>query len=179
MVTLVQNIRHFYQPKKRSYNTLIVLFLFVERMPGTPDEIVNNILKDLRSGVAFSTKQTHTFLTSIDWTEHWIQLLLAFHVVCFLILVLTRKYSNGPSICFFVFLGFALLTQPLNTLGITHWKLFSKSPYFEKSGIFIVSVYAGPLLVNAFIALVLILKSTLSLMIAVKQKQLRKKTKKS
>ncbi|CAO3695091.1 unnamed protein product [Rhizopus stolonifer] len=148
-------------------------------MSESPNEIVNNILQTLKTSSNNSTGQTLAFFNAIDWSERWIQSLLAFHIVCFIILLYTRNRSNGLSIYFFVLLGLAALTQPLNSLGMTYWKLFSKAPYFEKSGIFIVSVYAAPLLINAFFTLIFILKSTISLMIVAKRKQLQQKVKKS
>jgi hypothetical protein len=50
--------------------------------------------------------------------------------------------------------GLALLTQPLNQAGATYWEHFAAANYFDESGLFIVSLYAFPLIFNGFFSLV-------------------------
>ncbi|KAG1070353.1 hypothetical protein G6F42_026139 [Rhizopus arrhizus] len=81
--------------------------------------------------------------------------------------------------CRVLCVGLAALTQPLNHFGIKHWKLFANEPYFDASGIFIVSVYSFPLIFNGFVTLMFILKATISVLINTKRAQLKQKIKNS
>ncbi|EPB93069.1 hypothetical protein HMPREF1544_00143 [Mucor circinelloides 1006PhL] len=81
--------------------------------------------------------------------------------------------------CRVLCVGLAALTQPLNHLGIKHWKLFANERYFDASGIFIVSVYSFPLIFNGFVTLMFILKATISVLINTKRAQLKQKIKNS
>ncbi|KAI7899440.1 transmembrane protein 18-domain-containing protein [Cokeromyces recurvatus] len=72
-------------------------------------------------------------------------------------------------------LGLATLTKPLNDFGIKHWQSFSKDPYFNTSGLFIVSVYSFPIILNSLITLMWILKAIVSLFVQTKKLQLKQK----
>ena len=48
----------------------------------------------------------------------------------------------------------ATLAKPLNDLGRNHWENFASANYFDDSGLFIVSIYALPLVFNSFVTLV-------------------------
>lgn len=50
--------------------------------------------------------------------------------------------------------GLAAMTQTLNHLGQAYWDRFSTVNYFDENGMFIVSVYAFPLIFNGFFTLV-------------------------
>ncbi|KAI8067109.1 transmembrane protein 18 [Gongronella butleri] len=121
--------------------------------------------------------QTREFFQAVDWSQPFLVALLAFHAITLLTAVLLRHRHTALSCYFFVLLGLAGLTQPLNSLGNTHWRSFAASNYFDDSGLFIVSVYAFPLLFNGFVTLLLILKATFSLMIETKRRQLARKKK--
>ncbi|CAO3655205.1 unnamed protein product [Mucor hiemalis] len=154
----------------------------------TPNNVMmDNVLDSIKStlqeanlmGFDSYAEQTIAFFKAIDWTQPWLLALISFHVLCFLIAIGLRNRHNQLSVYFFVLLGFALLTQPLNSLGMKHWKSFCTEKYFDASGIFIVSVYAFPLIFNGFVTLMLILKATLSVMIDTKRAQLNQKIKAS
>lgn len=53
-----------------------------------------------------------------------------------------------------ILVGLAAMTQTLNHLGQTYWDRFSTVNYFDENGMFIVSVYAFPLIFNGFFTLV-------------------------
>ena len=48
----------------------------------------------------------------------------------------------------------ATLAKPLNDLGRNHWEKFASANYFDESGLFVVSIYALPLVFNSFVTLV-------------------------
>ncbi|GAA5813954.1 hypothetical protein MFLAVUS_007444 [Mucor flavus] len=76
-------------------------------------------------------------------------------------------------------MGFAALTQPLNSFAMKNWETFSTESYFDASGVFAVCVYALPLICNGCLALVYILKATASLLIQTKRAQLESKMRQS
>lgn len=59
------------------------------------------------------------------------------------------------------------------------WEKFSTESYFDASGVFAVCVYALPLICNGCLALVFILKATVSLLIQTKRAQLESKMRQS
>lgn len=61
-------------------------------------------------------------------------------------------YANSLFVVHVV--GLALLTQPLNQAGSAYWEHFAAANYFDESGLFIVSLYAFPLIFNGFFSLV-------------------------
>ncbi|CEG82522.1 hypothetical protein RMATCC62417_16582 [Rhizopus microsporus] len=134
----------------------------------------------MKSGQGYnsSTGRSLMFLNAVDWTQPWIISIIVFHILCFITAICLRNHHNSISIYFFILLGFASLTQKLNSLGMKYWQSFSNTCYFEPSGVFIVSVYAAPLLVNAFVTMMLIIKAVVSLMVETKRRQLQQKIKK-
>ncbi|KAG2220784.1 hypothetical protein INT45_012453, partial [Circinella minor] len=113
----------------------------------------------------------------IDWTQNWLKGLIGFHTICFITILLLRNHSTGLSIYFFVLLAMATLAKPLNDLGRNHWENFASANYFDDSGLFIVSIYALPLVFNSFVTLILILKTTAGLLIDMKRKQIKRQQK--
>ncbi|KAI9329695.1 transmembrane protein 18-domain-containing protein [Pilaira anomala] len=90
-----------------------------------------------------------------------------------------ESFSEQTIEFFKAVLGFAALTQPLNSFAMKNWRKFSTQSYFDASGIFVVIVYALPLICNGTLALVFILKATVSLMIETKRAQLKSKMRQS
>ncbi|ORX57568.1 hypothetical protein DM01DRAFT_1302780 [Hesseltinella vesiculosa] len=119
--------------------------------------------------------QTLEFMLAVDWYQPWLLVLLACHCICLMITLLLRNQSTALSWYFFLLLGLAALTQPLNQLGHQHWQQFATANYFDPSGLFIVSVYAFPLIFNGFVVLMIILKTTFGLMVETKRRQLTRK----
>ncbi|KAI9482814.1 MAG: transmembrane protein 18-domain-containing protein [Benjaminiella poitrasii] len=141
------------------------------------EDYLNNVLSAIRSElhnadlIGSHLGQTIAFLKAIDWTQPWILCILGFHTICFIVSILLRNKHNWLSIYFFILLGFAALTQPLNNLGMKHWN----GAYFDTSGLFIVCVYSFPLILNCLFTLIWILKATISMLIQTKTLQLKQK----
>ncbi|KAK4510066.1 AA_permease domain-containing protein [Mucor velutinosus] len=154
-------------------------------MSGQTADPLANILTSIRYELKNAdmlgsyAERTIDFFNAVDWTQPWLISVMAFHIVCFLVTLGLRNKHDALSVYFFVLLGLAALTQPLNHLGIKHWKSFANEPYFDASGIFIVSVYSFPLIFNGFVTLIFILKATISALINTKRAQLKQKIKSS
>ncbi|KAI8084977.1 transmembrane protein 18-domain-containing protein [Halteromyces radiatus] len=153
------------------------------------DTLVNTVLAAIQDQLSSAEKPTsylqqhaqHTlqFFQAIDWSQHWLIGLLTFHILCFILVILLRHRHTALSCYFFVLLGLAALTQPLNQAGAIYWEQFAEANYFDDSGLFIVSLYAFPLIFNGFFCLVFILKASFKLMVEMKRRQLQQKAKKS
>ncbi|SAM02617.1 hypothetical protein [Absidia glauca] len=130
----------------------------------TQSTVVDNVLDAIHHQLSSFQKPTsflhehahHTlqFFQAIDWTQNWLRGLVGFHMCCFVLVILLRHRHTALSWYFFVMLGLALLTQPLNQAGATYWEHFAAANYFDESGLFIVSLYAFPLIFNGFFSLV-------------------------
>ncbi|KAI7872341.1 transmembrane protein 18-domain-containing protein, partial [Spinellus fusiger] len=145
-------------------------------------DLLQGILHTLQSKLENAAKQsvydqfaeeTLAFFQSIDWSQPWLLFLLGFHCLCMLVPILIRKKHTALSVYFFILLGMAALTQPLNALGAEHWRSFASTNYFDPSGLFIVTIYAFPLLINGFLTLMLILSEAIHTMVLVKRQMMR------
>ncbi|CAO3633534.1 unnamed protein product [Cunninghamella echinulata] len=148
------------------------------------EDFVKNIISKLPQSQSKASSllqeqiyQTIEFFQAIDWSQTWLTGLVIFHIICFLLVIILRNKHTALSYYFFILLGLAALTQPLNQYGGLYWESFASANYFDESGIFIVSLYAFPLILNGFITLMFILKASFGLMIEMKRRQLMNKSK--
>ncbi|KAI7794563.1 transmembrane protein 18 [Triplophysa rosa] len=116
-----------------------------------------------------------TFLQSVDWSESWLIGLLAFHVICFAVTILCRKYYRLQICQFLVMVAMVYSAEYLNELAAMNWRFFSRFQYFDSKGMFISLVYSIPLLLNTVIIVALWVCRTFSTMVELKTVQLNKK----
>ena len=95
------------------------------------------------------------FYHAVRWSEPWVAGLLAFHVAYGALVVATRRHQN-LQLAFFLFTCAAVYcAQPLNGYLHLHWRrLGFTQDYFDPRGVFISTLYSGPLLVIALAQLV-------------------------
>jgi uncharacterized membrane protein len=116
------------------------------------------------------------FTAAVRWKEETFLFYLTFFYLSFLFLVITlRRSVPALFIILIVCLGAVLCAHPLNTYANMHWQSFATQNYFDKSGFFIVIMYAVPLVTIALIALIFILIQTSQLLVRVKQLELKTK----
>jgi len=114
------------------------------------------------------------YLQSLDWTEPWLYILIAFYLALSIFLYLTRKYSVIQGFSFLFLLLTVYIAEDLNEYFAKNHKLFTKHQYFDSSGLFISLMMSMPLLfISAFIVGNWIHQSTL-LMQQVKKMQMEK-----
>ncbi|KAJ7378926.1 Transmembrane protein 18 [Desmophyllum pertusum] len=118
------------------------------------------------------------FVKAVDWSEHWLIGLIAFHTATFLCVLSTRKYTNFQVVLFLLLLGLAFASEQFNILGAKYWSTFAREQYFDSSGLFITVVYSGPILLNCFIMTALWLWTAGKMLIVVKKGQLKEQRKK-
>ena len=70
--------------------------------------------------------------------------------------------------------GLVSLAEPLNTLAAQRWRSFATQNYFDKRGVFASVLFCGPLLLIAFVILVMLLLSVADMLVSVKRAELRR-----
>ncbi|MCO5558226.1 hypothetical protein L7F22_011805 [Adiantum nelumboides] len=105
--------------------------------------------------------------------EPWLISLLCFHLVILIITIKTRKNNNVQTGIFFATLLCVYMAERLNRWLSHRWTSFARQPYFDHHGVFMSSVWSGPLLLIACIILVNGLISLSSLIIKWKREELR------
>ncbi|KAG0328795.1 hypothetical protein BGZ99_004459 [Dissophora globulifera] len=136
--------------------------------PTTPLEHIQAAWSDFKSA-------STGFISSIDWQQNWIQMILAMHFIIFVIIILVR---NRPSALTGMLFCTTALSEPLNGIASRHWQRFSDDNYFDQHGVFASLVWAAPLLGNAILAVMLLLRATVQMLVKVKKAQLQESKRK-
>ncbi|KAI4339679.1 hypothetical protein MLD38_024592 [Melastoma candidum] len=113
------------------------------------------------------------FFHAIDWKEPWLIGLISFHCLLLITVVLSRKCLNFQMCLFLLSLAGVYLAERLNSFLGDHWKSFATQNYFDPHGIFLSTLWSGPLLVIAIIILVNTLFSLCHLIVRWKRAELR------
>ncbi|XP_071482341.1 transmembrane protein 18-like [Diadema antillarum] len=116
-----------------------------------------------------------SFIKHIDWTEPWLLSLVAFHLFCLIITIITRKYNNFQIILFLIMLLMIYLSEYLNEYAAKHYRMFSRLQYFDSSGLFISVVYNIPLLINCLVMICIWLHTAAHMIVTVKRGQLKER----
>ncbi|KAG0240275.1 transmembrane protein 18-domain-containing protein [Mortierella sp. GBAus27b] len=133
-----------------------------ESNPSTPLEHIQTAWIDFKSASA-------EFISSVEWQQTWIQMILALHLTLFVIIILLRDKPNPLAAMFFCTLLLAALGEPLNGVGSRHWQSFANDNYFDTRGVFTTLVWTVPLLVNATLVVMLLLRAVVKLMVKAKR----------
>lgn len=112
-------------------------------------------------------------LVHVDWTEPWLMGLITFHVAILSLTLLTRDRGNVQAGLFVTALLLVYFSEALNELAAQHWRSFSSHQYFDSQGMFISLVFSAPLLLNCIIMVGQWMWTSGTLMIRLKQAQLR------
>lgn len=94
------------------------------------------------------------FTHAINWSEPFIQGLIAFHLVLLTTVLMTRRSIEIQFILFCFVALMVFMSEQINHLGSTHWREFATQNYFDQSGIFIGIFMSGPFLLIALVQLV-------------------------
>ncbi|KAF9919934.1 hypothetical protein FBU30_010356 [Linnemannia zychae] len=148
---------------------------------GTPDESSTGSggpLDLIRMAWVDFKSASMGFIEAVEWQQTWIQMILAMHLIIFTIIILFRNRPNALAAMLFLTILLAALSEPLNGIGSRHWTKFSNDNYFDSHGVFTGLVWAAPLLVNAMITTMLLLRATVKLLVKVKRAQLEESRRK-
>jgi len=117
------------------------------------------------------------FLASIDWTERWLQYVVLFHVITFLLILLSRNYLKTQIAFFTMLLASVLCTEGINEYLAKNFAAFSRQQYFDSEGMFISLVWSAPVLVNCVAILINWFLFSGKMLVDVKQRELKEKEK--
>ncbi|KAG0578871.1 hypothetical protein M758_4G052800 [Ceratodon purpureus] len=115
------------------------------------------------------------FVHAVDWTEPWLIALMAFHVLLVVVVIATRKQGNTQGVLFFATLASVYFAERLNTVLRRHWRSFATQPYFDTHGVFISTVWSGPLLLISTLILVNSMVTMTRMMVKWKRAELKHK----
>lgn len=114
-----------------------------------------------------------SLIFQVDWTEPWLMCLVTFHIATLSLTLLTRDRGNVQAGLFVIALLLVYFSEALNDLAARHWQAFSSQQYFDSQGMFISLVFSTPLLLNCIIMVGQWMWTSGTLMIRIKQAQLR------
>ncbi|XP_064393388.1 transmembrane protein 18-like [Halichondria panicea] len=115
----------------------------------------------------------------VDWTEPWLLCLLGFHVCTFLAIILLRRHIYGQASILAILGVLCVATESVNEFAAKNHQKFARQQYFDSEGLFIITVYAVPLLFNCSIIIVCWLYNVWDTMIKVGVMKARRKAKQS
>ena len=141
-----------------------------------------------------------SFLAAVDFQRdgYWIYPLLAFHLLTLSLIISCRKNSNFQFGSIVVLAALMKCSESINGFlrrsyvseglresmksssngELSFFATFSSQNYFDESGFFIFSFFAGPVLFNAMVSLMCILLEAKNLLIEVKTKEIKSKRRK-
>lgn len=150
----------------------------MEGLAGLADAM-DGVMAQIRQKFKDASKQEgalesfRAFLAAVDWTEPWIQGLVAVQLIFFLAAVLSRNRVWLSGFLFALAAATVSFAERLNGILNANWRQFAKQPYFDRQGIFFSALVSAPLLFTMFFLLVNYLASASSLLVKMKRKELR------
>ncbi|KAL9260928.1 Transmembrane protein 18-like protein [Drosera capensis] len=136
-------------------------------------DLVQNLTAEFRSGLAPAYENLIGFFHAIDWKEPWLMCLLGFHGALLLVTIFTRRNINFQMVLFLLVLAGIYSAETLNRLLGQNWKSFASQNYFDKHGLFLSTLWSGPLLVISMAILINNLFSLCHLIVKWKRAELR------
>ncbi|XP_068135208.1 transmembrane protein 18 [Hyperolius riggenbachi] len=114
----------------------------------------------------------------IDWTEPFVIGLVVFHILCFIVTLITFKFYKFQIAHFLLMVGLVSCAEYINEFAAMNWKKYSRQQYFDSSGMFISFAFSAPLLLNTIIIVIHWVYKTLTVMTELKTLQKKKKSEK-
>ncbi|WCJ44114.1 Transmembrane protein 18 [Euphorbia peplus] len=136
-------------------------------------DLFQKLSSEFRSGLTPAYDNFIGFFHAIDWTEPWLISLLGFHFTLLIVSIFSRKHINFQMCLFLLALGGVYFAERLNKILAGNWKSFAKQNYFDPHGVFLSSLWSGPLLAIAIIVLINTLSSLCHLIVRWKRAELR------
>lgn len=140
---------------------------------GSLEEKVHEMAREAGNAPKTFYEDVQAFGAAVDWSEWWIQALLAGHAVLWVVALSTRKSFNFQVALFFLICALVWASETLNTLAHRSWRSFSTQDYFDSAGFFIAVMYSGPLLLLAMLQMMNFLALSAELLVVVKKNELK------
>mmetsp|Transcript_41238 Transcript_41238/g.81103 ORF Transcript_41238/g.81103 Transcript_41238/m.81103 type:complete len:186 (-) Transcript_41238:128-685(-) len=144
-------------------------------MIGSLNEQVYSMARESGNAPKNFREDVEAFIAAVDWSEKWIQALIAFQLVLWVTTVVTRNRFNWQVATFFFVSILVWGSETINTYAHLNWKAFSTQDYFDPKGFFFSTVFAGPLLMLAMFQMVNFLWTAANLLVDVKREELQRK----
>ncbi|KAJ1982809.1 hypothetical protein H4R35_000168 [Dimargaris xerosporica] len=142
-------------------------------------DLWESALASLHQAWAALGQHMREFVAAVDWTQRWLQLLLAAHATLLGLILWSRHQEQRLAVILVVLSGLIVGAERLNLWGSAYWQRFAVANYFDASGHFITMVYSLPLLGLLLLTVVCLVIRTGQLLIIAKRRQLRAAAKKS
>ncbi|XP_065880485.1 uncharacterized protein [Euphorbia lathyris] len=136
-------------------------------------DLFQKLSSEFRSGLRPAYENFLGFFHAIDWTEPWLMGLLAFQFSLLIVAIFSRKHINFQMCLFLLALGGVYFAERLNKVLADNWKSFSRQNYFDPHGVFLSTLWSGPLLIIAIIVLINTLSNLCYLIVRWKRAELR------
>ncbi|PIO27918.1 hypothetical protein AB205_0173180, partial [Aquarana catesbeiana] len=88
---------------------------------------------------------------AVDWTEPLVIGLMVFHVLCFVITIISFKFYKFQIVHFLIMVALVSSAEYINEYAALNLNKYSKQQYFDSSGMFISLAFSAPLLCNTII----------------------------
>jgi hypothetical protein len=121
------------------------------------------------------TENVQAFGAAVDWSETWIQCLLAFQLIVFVSVISLRHVFELQVFLFAMICALVFSAEFINAYAQEHWEEFSKQDYFDKRGVFTSTLLSGPLLISGFTLMICTLFVSADLLVKVKRTELMQK----
>lgn len=112
----------------------------------------------------------------VDWTEPLVIGLMVFHVLCFVITIISFKFYKFQIVHFLIMVALVSSAEYINEYAALNLNKYSKQQYFDSSGMFISLAFSAPLLCNTIIIVVHWVYKTLCVMTELKTLQKKRKS---
>ncbi|GMH21808.1 hypothetical protein Nepgr_023651 [Nepenthes gracilis] len=136
-------------------------------------DLIQKFTAELRSGFGPAYDNFIGFFHAVDWKEPWLMCLLGFYIVLLSVTIFSRRHVNFHMGLFLLALSGIYFAERLNRFLGEHWKSFATQNYFDPHGIFLSTIWSGPLLIIAMIILINTLFSLCHLIVQWKRAELR------
>uniref|UniRef100_A0A7S3NGQ9 Transmembrane protein 18 n=1 Tax=Aureoumbra lagunensis TaxID=44058 RepID=A0A7S3NGQ9_9STRA len=113
------------------------------------------------------------FVAAINWKETWIRILLASHVVFWLVFFVTRRWPRMQTFLFILITVLVGGAESLNSFCAKNWKKFATQNYFDREGVFAGIMFCAPLLALGFAMLANFLLQASDLLVQVKRREIQ------
>lgn len=132
-----------------------------------------NKLPGLKKSSMYIYDQVMGFYYAVSWSkEPWLQALLVFHLITFLLVIFKRGNFPLQVSIFLTLSSVVFLAEHLNQMAADRWRDFSTQNYFDKHGVFVSVILSAPMLLILFLQLLLMLKDASHMVVKVKRHEL-------
>lgn len=136
-------------------------------------ELFEKFSAELRTGFAPAVDNFIGFFHAINWKEPWLICLIVFHITLLLTAIFSRRNMNFQLCLSVLAFSGVFLAERINGVLAKNWKSFAGQNYFDSHGLFISTLWSGPLLLTSMVIVVNTLITLCRLIVKWKRAELR------